>query len=57
MNTRFYHAKILTLAENHRFEVTEGELWVEGDTIRYVGDGTDGRRLHGTGRLTRRAIF
>ena len=41
MNTRFYHAKILTLAENHRFEVTEGELWVEGDTIRYVGDGTD----------------
>ena len=41
MNTRFYHAKILTLAENHRFEVTEGELWVEGDTIRYIGDGTD----------------
>ena len=41
MNTRFYHAKILTLAENHKFEVTEGELWVEGDTIRYIGDGTD----------------
>ena len=41
MNTRFYHAKILMLAENHKFEVTEGELWVEGDTIRYIGDGTD----------------
>lgn len=41
MNTRFYHAKILMLAENHKFEATEGELWVEGDTIRYIGDGTD----------------
>ena len=45
MNTRFYHAKILTLAENHKFEVTEGELWVEGDTIRYIGDGTDAAPL------------
>ncbi|MGN0143005.1 MAG: amidohydrolase family protein, partial [Roseburia sp.] len=38
MNIRFYNAKILTLAENHTFAVTEGELWVKGDTICYLGD-------------------
>lgn len=39
MNTRFYNAKILTLGEEHKFSVTEGELWVEGNTICYIGDG------------------
>ena len=39
MNTRFYNAKILTLADHHKFEITEGELWVKGNTICYIGDG------------------
>ena len=37
MNTRFYNAKILTLADDHKFAITEGELWVKGDTICYIG--------------------
>ncbi len=41
MNTRFYNAKILTLAENHKFDIVEGELWVKGNTICYIGDGKD----------------
>lgn len=41
MNTRFYNAKILKLAENHKFEIIEGELWVKGNTICYIGNGTD----------------
>ena len=39
MNTRFYNAKILTLADDHKFKITEGELWVKGNTICYIGDG------------------
>lgn len=41
MNTRFYNAKILTLAENHKFDIVEGELWVKGNTICYIGDDKD----------------
>lgn len=41
MNTRFYNAKVLTLKENHRFDIIEGELWVKGNTICYIGDGKD----------------
>ena len=41
MNIRFYHAKILLTKKDHTFEVTEGELWVRGGTICYIGDGTD----------------
>lgn len=39
MNIRFYNAKILTLEEQHKFNIIEGELWVKGDTICYIGDG------------------
>ena len=39
MNIRFYNAKILTLKEDESFEITEGELWVQGERIVYVGDG------------------
>lgn len=39
MIIRFYNAKILTLEEQHKFNITEGELWVKGDTICYIGDG------------------
>lgn len=41
MNIRFYHAKILLTKADHTFEVAEGELWVRGDHICYIGDGTD----------------
>lgn len=41
MNIRFYNAKILTLKPERRFEIIEGELWVSGSTICYIGDGTD----------------
>ncbi len=35
MNTRFYNAKILTMADD--FNVMDGELWVEDSRISYVG--------------------
>lgn len=41
MNIRFYNAKILTLDKNRKFQMTEGELWVKGNTICYVGSGDD----------------
>lgn len=41
MNLRFFNAKILKTKEDHTFVITEGELWVENDTIVYIGDGTD----------------
>ncbi len=41
MNLRFYNAKILTLDNTEQFAVIEGELWVLGDRIAYVGDGAD----------------
>ena len=37
-NVRFYNAKILTIKEYHKFEIMEGELWVKGDKIVYIGD-------------------
>ena len=42
MNIRFYNAKILQTAENHKFYITEGELWVKGNSIIYIGDGKEG---------------
>lgn len=43
MNIRFYNAKILSLKNDaaHEYQITEGELWVCGDSIAYIGDGTD----------------
>ena len=41
MNIRFYNAKILRLKEHHTFAIEEGELWVKGDCICYIGDGKD----------------
>ena len=35
MNIRFYNARILT----ETMDITEGELWVRGNTICYIGDG------------------
>lgn len=39
MNIRFYNAKILTLNAEENFEIVQGELWVKGNTICYIGDG------------------
>ena len=39
MNIRFYHAKILRLLPGHHFQIEEGELWVKGQDICYIGDG------------------
>ena len=38
MNYRFYNARLLTMAAD---KLTEGELWVQGGRIVYVGDGSD----------------
>ena len=46
MNIRFYHAKILTLQEKCKFSLLEGELWVKGNRIVYIGDGTDTERIY-----------
>lgn len=37
MNIRLYNAKILTLREGE--EIFEGEVWVQGDRILYIGKG------------------
>lgn len=41
MNVRFYHASILMLSEGRTFSLIQGELWVRGNKIAYIGDGTD----------------
>lgn len=38
MNIRFYNARILTMKDA---QILEGELWVQGKKILYVGDGRD----------------
>lgn len=40
MNIRFYNARILQTKEDRSFSVYEGELWVFGKKICYIGDGT-----------------
>ena len=44
MNIRFYNARILTM-ENRR-QIIEGELWVQGNQIVYIGDGSDLQRIY-----------
>lgn len=45
MNIRFFNAKIVRLKEKHKFAVQVGELWVNGDSICYIGDGTDTNKI------------
>ena len=40
MNVRFYNAKILQPDEEHMFRMTEGELWVQGNSVCYIGSNT-----------------
>ncbi len=43
MNIRFFNAKILCLKDDaaHEYQIIEGELWVRGKEIAYIGDGSD----------------
>ncbi|MCI8280867.1 MAG: amidohydrolase [Lachnospiraceae bacterium] len=41
MNIRFYNANILRTREDRTFEIQKGELWVKGNEICYIGDGSD----------------
>lgn len=51
MNVRFYNARILQLQKDRTFSLIRGELWVQGDTIRYIGDGTDTENVCGDGTV------
>ena len=52
MNVRFYNAKILCLKDDAKreYQIVEGELWVSGDSIAYIGDGSDTGSVFGIGR-------
>ncbi|MCR4868510.1 5-methylthioadenosine/S-adenosylhomocysteine deaminase [Lachnospiraceae bacterium C10] len=41
MNVQFKNAKILKTRDDHGFEIVDGELWVKGNEIFYIGDGKD----------------
>lgn len=42
MNIKFKNARILkTNLEKHTFDIVEGELWVKGNKILYIGSGED----------------
>lgn len=65
MNIRFYNAKILVPAENHKFQITEGELWVKGKKSATSGTVRQAWMLsaktvkfwYGSARLTQKATF
>lgn len=46
MNIRFYNARILRTKEDKSFEIQNGELWVKGNTICYIGDGSDKEKVY-----------
>jgi 5-methylthioadenosine/S-adenosylhomocysteine deaminase len=46
MNIRFYNAKILLTKEDKSFEILEGELWVKGNEICYIGDGSREEKVY-----------
>ena len=39
MNTRIYNVRILTMEENR--SIFQGEVWIEGDMVTYVGQGPE----------------
>lgn len=43
MNTRFYNVKILT--KGPKFEILEGEVWIEGNRIVYVGETKEEKKI------------
>ena len=60
MNIRFYNAKMLLPGQGHGFEIKEGELWVKGNQICYIGDGKDLSHVFSVDEIVRsmpKAIF
>ena len=57
MNIRFYNAKILTLTALETFQVVEGELWVKGNTICYIGNGSDMAETMKKEEISAKAVF
>ena len=56
MKIRLYNARILTMEEGR--PILEGEVWTDGDRIRYVGEPPGPLRLWPlTGRSTAAATF
>ena len=49
MNTRFYNARILLTEDDHSFRIVDGELWTKGNSIAYIGDGSDVNSAPGLG--------
>lgn len=47
MNTRLYNARILTM--DNSCEIMEGEIWVEGNRISYVGPGRSDKDIASSG--------
>ena len=45
MNVQFKNARILKTNPDHSFEILDGELWVKGNEICYIGDGKDTERV------------
>lgn len=45
MNIRFYHAKILLSEAGHAVSILEGELWVRGTRICYIGECADSCKI------------
>lgn len=54
MNFRIFNARILTMANG--FEIIEGELWVEGNKISYVGKTIEDSAVHGKPKTWNREI-
>lgn len=42
MSIKFKNAKILKTNDDHSFDIINGELWVQKDSISYIGDGING---------------
>lgn len=47
MNIRISNARILTMADG--MDITDGEVWIQGNRIVYIGDGTDTGRIYRDG--------
>lgn len=45
MNVQFKNARVLKTNPDHSFEILDGELWVKGNEICYIGDGKDTERV------------
>ena len=54
MKTRIYNARVLSMEPDQ--PIFDGEIWINGDTISYVGPEKTEEKQSGTNRLTHREI-